>query len=161
MSAFGLSKELGISRKMAQEYINHYFARYKGVKAFMDHAVAQARKSGQTSTLLGRIRRLPDINSKNATIKQFAERTAINTPIQGSAADLIKLAMIRCHTAIREQGLKARMLLSVHDEIIFEAPPKEIESLSHLVQKEMESVFTLKVPLKVNIGVGQNWAEAH
>ena len=161
MSAFGLSRELGISRKMAQEYINHYFARYKGVKAFMDNAVAQARESGQTSTLLGRIRRLPDINSKNARIKQFAERTAINTPIQGSAADLIKLAMIRCRTAIRKQGLQAHMLLSVHDEIIFEAPPEEIESLSSLVQEEMEGVFDLKVPLKVNIGTGQNWAEAH
>ncbi|MBU0990928.1 MAG: DNA polymerase I [Proteobacteria bacterium] len=161
MSAFGLSKELGISRKMAQEYIHNYFLRYKGVKAFIDQTIERAKATEKTSTLLGRIRRLPDINSPNSRIQQFAERAAINTPIQGSAADLVKLAMIRCASVIKENGFESKMLLSVHDEIIFEVPQNEIESLSIIVKEEMEGVWSLKVPLKVNIGIGKNWSEAH
>lgn len=161
MSAFGLAKELGISRKMAQEYINNYFLRYKGVKSFIDRTIETAKKTEKTTTLLGRIRFLPDINSPNSTAQQFAERAAINTPIQGSAADLIKLAMIRLRAALIDNGFQAKMLLSVHDEIVFEAPQNELESLSALIKEKMEGVWTLKVPLKVNIGIGGNWSEAH
>jgi DNA polymerase-1 len=146
---------------MAKTYIHHYFDRYKGVKAFIDETILTARNLGQTSTLLGRIRLLPDINSPNHIIRQFAERTAVNTPIQGTAADLIKLAMIRLDAAIADRGLQSAMLLSVHDEILFEVPPEELDTLKILAQKEMEGVWELKVPLKVNVDTGRNWAEAH
>jgi DNA polymerase-1 len=161
MSAFGLARELGISNKMAQTYIDHYFKRYSGVKAYMDETIANARKTRQTSTLLGRLRLLPDIASKNPTIRQFAERTAINTPIQGTAADLIKLAMINVDAEIKKQGLKTGMLLSVHDEIVFEVPPDELEMAPKMATTVMEGVWQLDVPLKVNTACGANWAEAH
>jgi DNA polymerase-1 len=161
MSPYGLSKELGISQKMAKTYIDNYFARYKGVKRFVDQTVSDARKTKKTSTLLGRIRLLPDINSTNKAVREFAERTAINTPIQGTAADLIKLAMIRVDAALREGGLNSAMLLSVHDEIVFEVPPDELESVKVLVKEIMEGIWDLKVPLKVNLASGDNWAEAH
>ena len=161
MSAFGLSRQLDISNKMAKTYIDHYFARYQGVKRFMDQTVTDARKTGRTSTLLGRIRLLPDIESKNAMVRQTAERTAINTPIQGSAADLIKLAMIKVDAAITEKNLASAMLLTVHDELVFEVPPDELEALTRLVKEIMESVWDLKVPLKVNLAQGSNWDEAH
>jgi DNA polymerase-1 len=162
MGAFSLSKELGISRKMAQTYINHYFARYKGVRAFIDRAIESAEKTGTTSTLLGRIRQLPEIHSTNRNIRGFAERTAVNTPIQGTAADLIKLAMIRIDRVLREKSFRSAMLLTVHDELVFEAPPDEIENLRDEVIDSMENIWPdLKVPLKVNIDTGNNWAEAH
>jgi DNA polymerase-1 len=161
MSAFGLSKQLDIGQKMAQTYIDNYFARYKGVKGFIDETLAAAHVSKRTSTLLGRIRLLPDIDSRNRVVRQAAERTAINTPIQGSAADLIKLAMINVADAIREKKMESAMLLSVHDELIFEVPPNELDTLMTLVKEIMESVWELKVPLKVNLAVGDNWAEAH
>ncbi len=161
MSAFGLAKELGISNKMAQTYIFNYFSRYKGVKSFIDETIETARKTRKTSTLLGRIRQLPDIGSTNRTMRQFAERTAVNTPIQGTAADLIKIAMINMETAIRRRELKTAMLLSVHDEIIFEVPPNELEAIRVLTKEVMESVWELSVPLKVNLSDGENWAQAH
>ena len=161
MSSYGLSKELGISRKMATTYIENYFARYKGVKEFIDRAIEDAKKTKKTSTLLGRIRFLPDINSPNKNVREFAERTAVNTPIQGSAADLIKVAMINVDSALRDRNFKAAMLLSVHDEIVFEAPPDEIDLVQKLVKNIMEGIWDLKVPLKVNIASGINWAEAH
>ncbi len=161
MSAFGLSKQLNISQKMAKVYIDNYFNRYSGVKAFVQQTIEKARDTGKTSTLLDRIRLLPDIKSANPTIRGFAERTAINTPIQGTAADLIKLAMIQVDAAITGQNLKAAMLLSVHDELVFEVPPEEAETVSSLVKSIMESVWDLKVPLSVNISSGNNWAEAH
>ncbi len=161
MSSYGLSKELGISRKMATTYIENYFARYKGVKEFIDRAIEDARQTKKTCTLLGRIRFLPDINSSNKNVREFAERTAVNTPIQGSAADLIKVAMINVDMALKDKGLKTAMLLSVHDEIVFEAPPDEIDLVQKLVKNIMEGVWDLKVPLKVNIACGTNWAEAH
>jgi DNA polymerase-1 len=161
MSAFGLSKQLEISQKMAQTYIDHYFARYRGVKRFMDQTITEARKTGSTSTLLGRIRLLPDITSSNHIVRQAAERTAINTPIQGSAADLIKLAMIKVDAALRVRPLKSAMLLTVHDELVFEVPPEELEVVIPLIQDIMEGVWKLKVPLKVNIAEGANWDEAH
>ena len=161
MSPYGLSKELGISRKMAKTYIDNYFARYKGVKRFVDQTISDARKTQKTSTLLGRIRLLPDINSPNKVVREFAERTAINTPVQGTAADLIKLAMIRVDAAFRENGLNSAMLLSIHDEIVFEVPPEELASVKVLVKEIMEGIWNLKVPLKVNLSSGDNWAEAN
>jgi len=160
MSPYGLSKELGISRKMAKTYIHNYFTRYRGVKQFIDETIEQARISKKTSTLLGRIRFLPDINSSNKNLREFAERTAINTPIQGTAADLIKIAMITVDSAFTEKGLKSAMLLSVHDEIVFEVPPDELDTVRSIVKEIMEGVWKLKVPLKVNMAVGENWAEA-
>jgi DNA polymerase I len=161
MSAFGLSKQLGISQKMAKVYIDNYFSRYEGVKRFMDQTIESSRKTGKTSTLLNRIRLLPDINSTNHNVRGFAERIAINTPIQGTAADLIKIAMVRVDDAFKKQGLGSAMLLSVHDELIFESPPDEIETVHGLVKEIMESIWKLRVPLKVNIARGNNWAEAH
>ena len=161
MSPFGLSKQLEISLKMAKTYIDNYFARHKGVRKFLDSTIEEAGKTKQTSTLLGRIRLLPDINSPNRNVRQFAERTAINTPIQGSAADLIKVAMIKVDKAFREKKLKSAMLLSVHDELIFEVPPDELGIVKKLVKEIMEGVWDLKVPLKVNVACGENWALAH
>ena len=161
MSAFGLSKQLEISRKMAQTFIDQYFDRYSGVKRFMEQTIAEARHTQQTSTLLGRIRILTDINNSNHIIRQAAERTAINTPIQGSAADLIKVAMIQVNQALREKKLKSAMLLTVHDELVFEVPPDELKVVTRLVKDIMEGVWELKVPLKINIAYGHNWDEAH
>jgi len=161
MSAFGLSRQLDISNKMAKTYIDHYFARYRGVKRFMDQTIIDARNTGRTSTLLGRIRLLPDMESKNAMVRQAAERTAVNTPIQGSAADLIKLAMIKVDEALTEKNLASAMLLTVHDELVFEVPPDELEVVTRLVRALMEGVWELKVPLKVNVACGFNWDEAH
>jgi len=167
MGAFKLSNELSISRKMAQTYIDNYFARYSGVKRYIDSTIEMAKERGEVTTLLGRRRRLDDINSTNANIRGLAERMAINTPIQGSAADLIKLAMIKMDRALNEtllpdgEKMASRMLLSVHDEILFEVPEVEIEPLTALAKRVMEGVFKLKVPLKVNIDSGDNWAEAH
>ncbi len=161
MGPFRLSNELGISQKMAKTYINNYFSRYRGVKKFIDQTIEIARKTGKTSTLLGRIRLLPEINSTNKIISQAAERTAINTPIQGTAADLIKVAMINVDKALREKGLQTAMLLTVHDELVFEVPPDEIHQATQLVRNIMENVWELNIPLKVNIQSGKNWAEAH
>jgi DNA polymerase-1 len=161
MSAFGLSRQLDISNKMAKTYIDHYFARYRGVKRFMDQTIADARKTRRTSTLLGRIRLLPDIESRNVMVRQAAERTAINTPIQGSAADLIKVAMIQVDQALTEKNLSSAMLMTVHDELVFEVPSDELKTVTQLVKEIMEGVWELKVPLKVNIATGKNWDEAH
>jgi len=161
MSAYRLAKELGISNKMAKTYIENYFQRYKGVKAFIDRTIKEAGKTKKTSTLLDRIRLLPDINSSRTNLRQFAERIAINTPIQGTAADLIKVAMIKVDDALNKEKLQAAMLLSVHDEIVLEAPPDELETVKCLVTDIMEGVWELKVPLKVNVAWGKNWADAH
>jgi DNA polymerase I len=161
MGPFRLSNELGISQKMARTYINNYFCRYKGVKKFIDQTIENAGTTSRTSTLLGRIRLLPEINSPNKIIRQAAERTAINTPIQGTAADLIKMAMINVDKALREKNLCTSMLLTVHDELVFEVPHEEIHEATQIVRDSMENVWELKVPLKVNIQCGKNWAEAH
>ncbi len=161
MSPFGLAKSLGISQAMAKTYIDHYFSRYRGVSDYIDHTIAEARKAKKTSTLLGRVRPLPDIDSANRNIRQFAERTAVNTPIQGTAADLIKLAMIRVDAAFAGKGMRSAMLLSVHDEIVFETPPEELDAAMALVRGIMESVWSLKVPLKVNLASGSDWAVIH
>jgi len=161
MSAFGLSKQLEISRKMAQTFIDQYFDRYSGVKRFLEQTIAEARDTQQTSTLLGRIRILTDINNSNHIIRQAAERTAINTPIQGSAADLIKVAMIQVDQSLKEKKLKSAMLLTVHDELVFEVPSDELKVVTRLVKDIMENVWKLEVPLKVNIAHGRSWDEAH
>jgi DNA polymerase-1 len=161
MGPYSLSKDLGISQKMARTYIDHYFDRYRGVKKFMDQTIEEARKTGQVSTRFGRIRYLPDINSKNANMRGVAERAAINTPIQGTAADLLKLAMIRVDEALEEKGLDTAMLLTVHDELVFESPENEVETVKELVCGIMENIVELSVPLKVNVAVGKDWAAAH
>lgn len=161
MSPFGLSRELGISQKMAQTYIEHYFSRYRGVRSLIDQILDQVRKTGQISTFLGRTRPFPDILSTHTGDRQFAERAAVNMLIQGTAADLIKIAMIRTDAAIRENGLQSALLLSVHDELVLEVPPDELERVEHLIKGVMEEVWKLKVPLKVNFAFGSNWADVH
>jgi len=161
MSGFRLANDLSISRKMANAYIDNYFKRYAGVKRFIDATIEETKKTCEVHTLFGRKRRLDDINSSNANVRNFAQRAAINTPIQGSAADLIKLAMINMSDALAKNNLAAKMLLSVHDEIIFECPLEEKDRLMELATDIMENVHPLKVPLKVNFGTGENWALAH
>lgn len=160
MGPFRLSNELGISRKMAGIYIDNYFKRYAGVKNFIDQTIEQTRETCEVSTLFGRKRRLDDIRSSNANLRNFAQRAAVNTPIQGSAADLIKLAMIKMQAALATEKMESKMLLSVHDEIIFESPEQEKNKLTVMAKQVMENVTPLKVPLKVNFGAGANWAEA-
>ncbi len=159
LSAFGLSQNLGIEPAEAKQFINAYFERYSGVRAFIDRTLDEARREGKVKTLFGRVRPIPDINSKNANLRGFAERTAVNTPLQGTAADLIKIAMIRIDATLREQRLKSRMTLQVHDELVFEVPEAEIELMRTLVRDQMEKVHSLTVPLLVEIGVGTNWRD--
>ena len=161
MSAFGLSKELEIPPKQAQEYIDSYFQQYGQVKGYMDSVLENARENGYVSTLMNRRRYLPDINARNNTVKKFAERTAINAPIQGTAADLIKIAMINIDKVLEKENLQSKMVLQVHDELVFEVPKAEIGIMNTLVKTEMESVIALKVPLKVEMCWGKNWREAH
>ncbi len=160
MSPFGLSKELGIDLKQARAFIERYFERYPGVKRYMESVVAEARERGFVTTLLGRRRPIPGLRSREKSVREFAERTAINTPIQGSGADLIKLAMLAIDRTLREKGYAARLVLQVHDELLFEVPEGEIEAVKAIVRKEMEGVYPLSVPLKVNLAQGRNWAEA-
>jgi DNA polymerase-1 len=159
-SAFGLAGQLGIPRSEAQSYIQGYFERYAGVKRFIDNQIAEVRRTGETRTLFGRPRPIPDMDSRNANIRGFAERTAVNTPLQGTAADLIKLAMIRIDGELQARGWRAAMLLQVHDELVFEAPPEELGELGRMVKREMEGVYKLSVPLVVDIGSGDNWRDA-
>jgi DNA polymerase-1 len=159
LSAFGLSQQLGIEPAEAKLFIANYFEKYKGVRAFIDKTLEEARRDLKVRTLHGRIRPIPDINSKNFTQRGFAERTAVNTPLQGTAADLIKVAMIRIDTALQERGLKSRMTLQVHDELVFEVPEKEVETMQSLVREHMERVHALAVPLLAEVGVGPNWRD--
>jgi DNA polymerase-1 len=158
-SSFGLAAQLGISRKEAKDYITRYFERFSQVKSFLDGLKEKAEKDGYVETLHGRKRFLPDIHSKNRTIKANAERVAINSPIQGTAADIIKLAMLAIDKKLREENLEARMLLQVHDELIFEAPEQEVEKLMTIVKEGMENVVELVVPLTVDANTGENWFE--
>ncbi len=161
MSAFGLAKELGVSMKIAQEYIDGYFRRYKKVRIYLDGILEGARRDGFVSTLLNRRRYLPELKSKIPSVRQFAERMAINAPIQGTAADLIKVAMVNIANLFLKQKLSARLIMQVHDELVVEAPVAEKKEVMALVKKEMEEVIKLKVPLKVEIASGKNWDEAH
>ena len=159
LSPFGLAQQLGIEQKEAKKFIEAYFEKYSGVRRFIDRTLSEARQHQAVKTLFGRIRPIPDINSKNPNMRGFAERTAVNTPLQGTAADLIKLAMIRIDRELRERGLRSRMTLQVHDELVFEAPETEVDDLRTLVREQMEKVQTLRVPLTVEIGVGKNWRD--
>ena len=159
LSPFGLSQNLGIEPAEAKQFIANYFEQYKGVRAFIDKTLEEARRDLKVKTLHGRIRPIPDINSKNANQRGFAERTAVNTPLQGTAADLIKVAMIRIDAALRERDLKSRMTLQVHDELVFEVPEEEMDTMQSLVREQMEKVHALAVPLLVEVGTGPNWRD--
>ena len=158
ISDFGLAKSLKIKKAEAGLYIDKYFERHKGVKEFIDRTIKEAKENGFVTTMLGRIRPLPDINSPNQGLRSFAERTAMNTPVQGTAADMIKLAMIKAYQKTKD--LKAKLILQVHDELVFELPEDEVSKVKKLVEEAMETAIPLKIPVKVDIGVGSSWAEA-
>jgi DNA polymerase I len=158
--AFALSRQLGISLEDARGFITRYFERFSGVRSFLDRQIELARQQGYVETLFKRRRYIPEIKERNFSLRSYGERNAQNSPLQGSAADLIKLAMVAIHRAIRDRGLAGRMLLQVHDELVFEVPPAEIDAMTQLVREHMENVVELRVPLVVDIGVGPNWLEA-
>ena len=160
ISDFGLAVQLGCSRKEAGDFIQNYLSRYKGVKAYMDGMIALAHKQGYVATLLGRRRYLPEINHRNFNLRSFAERTAINTPIQGTAADVMKLAMLKVDKALQASGLTSHVLLQVHDELVLEVKETEREATAALVQKEMQNAFPLSVPLLAEVNYGKDWASA-
>jgi DNA polymerase-1 len=157
---FGLAASLGIDRKEAEDYIRTYFELHSGVRKFIQETIAEVRKSGHAITLAGRKRPIPDMHSRNPNARSFAERTAVNTPLQGTAADLIKLAMIRIDHLIQRDKLETRMLLQVHDELVFESPASEAGEIARLVKREMEGVSKLEVPLVADTGIGDNWRDA-
>jgi DNA polymerase-1 len=160
-SAFGLANQLGIASAEAQATIDAYFARYQGVRRFLDETIAEARREGFVRTLLGRRRHLPDLASRNRALKNAAERMAVNSVIQGTAADLIKKAMVEVDADLSAAGLRSRMILQVHDELVFEVPEREVAELSRRIPERMQAVLPLRVPLVVDLGVGSNWREAH
>ena len=159
LSPFGLAQQLGIEQKEAAKFINAYFTRYRGVKEYLDHILAETRRTGAAKTLFGRIRPIPEINSPQMQLRNFAERTALNSPLQGTAADLIKLAMINIDARLADEKFEAKMILQVHDELLFETPVKERSKLEKLVKEEMEGVHKLAVPIVVEIGFGPNWRD--
>lgn len=159
ISSFGLAKGINLTQAQAQKYIDSYFQRYPKVKEFLDGAVEQGRRDGYVTTLFGRRRYLPNLKSKNFALRSFAARTAMNSPIQGSAADIIKLAMLRVHAALRDQELKSKLLLQVHDELVLEVPEAELDQVARLLKKEMEQVWELDVPLVVDVYYGRNWRD--
>jgi len=161
MSAFGLSKEMAVPPGVAQAYIDNYFQKYHGVRDYIDKSLELARERGYVTTLMNRRRYLPDIGSSNRSVRQFAERIAINAPIQGTAADLIKAAMINIHRRMIQEERRAKLILQIHDELVLETPEEEMPAIKALVKEEMEGVMKLSIPLKVDIGLGKNWAEAH
>ncbi|WP_337778392.1 DNA polymerase I, partial [Mitsuokella jalaludinii] len=160
ISDFGLARNLHISRKEAGDYISRYFERYPGVRAFMDKVVAEAHETGYVTTMFGRRRELPAIKSRNFNQRMLAERMAMNTPIQGTAADVIKLAMIAAYRKLREAGVKSRILLQVHDELVLEVKESELETVQAILHEAMEHVVSLSVPLSIDVHWGRNWAEA-
>lgn len=161
ISAYGLAKDLGVGQEKAQDFIDAYFLRYPKVRNLCDAQIKKARKDGFVTTILGRRRYLPQINSSNNSLRQFAERQAINAPVQGSAADLIKLAMINIQSELDKKKLQSCLTLQVHDELVFDCPDSEIEEMQQLVRETMENVLQLSVPVKVSITVGKNWLDAH
>lgn len=161
ISAFGLSQRLKISRQEAKQIIDDYFANFPSISSYIEKTIAETKKNGYVETIFGRRRYLPDINSKNGTVRALAERNAINAPIQGSSADIIKLAMIRIDAKMREKRMKSRMILQIHDELLFDTTPEEVTALSRLVTDEMEHVINLSIPLTVECNYGKNWLEAH
>ncbi|MGA7623444.1 MAG: DNA polymerase, partial [Candidatus Acidiferrales bacterium] len=159
LSPFGLAQELGIDQREAAKFIAKYFERYSGVKTFLDRQIAETRRTGITKTLFGRIRQIPEINSPQLNLRNFAERTAMNTPMQGAAADLIKLAMIELDRRLPKEKLKSQMILQVHDELLFEGPEEEILRLIKLVKEVMEGVHKLSVPIVAETKTGPNWRD--
>ena len=159
LSPFGLAQQLNIDTREASQFINAYFTKYRGVKAYLDKAVDETRATGVAKTLFGRIRPIPEINSAQFQLRNFAERTALNSPLQGTAADFIKLAMISIDQRLRDEGYNAKMILQVHDELVFEVPHKELEAVSKLVREEMEGVYKMAVPLLVEMCAGPNWRD--
>ena len=159
ISPFGLAAQLGIPQSEARAYIDLYFARYQGVHAYIEKTLEATRREGSVRTLFGRLRPIPDIESRNANARGFAERTAVNTPLQGTAADLIKLAMIAIDRKLTERKLKTRMVLQVHDELLFDVPTSETKEIDQLVREEMEGVVKLNVPLIADLGFGPNWRD--
>jgi DNA polymerase-1 len=160
-TAFTLAKDIGVSKKEAETFIDAYFARYPSVKGYIDDTVEKARETGSVRTLLGRLRRLPDLRAKNFQVRMEAERQARNTPVQGSAADLIKKAMIDLDRTLRERRLRSRLVLQIHDELLLEVPEAEAEDAPRLVQEVMEGALALSVPLVVDARLGKTWAEVH
>jgi DNA polymerase-1 len=158
-TGFGLAKSIGVSTAEAESYIRRYFERYEGIKAYLDRIIEEARALKYVTTLLGRRRYLPDLAAQNRVLRSYAERTARNTPIQGTAADIIKVAMVRTYRRLSEGGFLARLILQVHDELIFEAPRDELTALAAVVTEEMEHAVELAVPLVVEVKAGRNWAE--
>jgi DNA polymerase-1 len=161
MSAYGLSQQLGTEPKMAQAYIDEYFKRYTGVQTYIEKSLEEARQKGYVITLLHRRRYLPDIHSPTIAIRQATERMAVNTPLQGTAADIIKVAMIQIQNRIEEFDLSTKMIMQVHDELVFEVPEEELRKVIPMIRNEMERVMDLSAPLKVSIHSGKNWAEVH
>nr|HPR58302.1 DNA polymerase [Bacteroidales bacterium] len=161
ISPFGLAERLNISRSEAGEIIENYFRQYPAIKQYMNDTIQFARKNGYVETMMGRRRYLRDINSANATIRGFAERNAINAPIQGSSADMIKIAMIRIYSEIMKKNLKSRMILQVHDELVFDARIDELDQLKKIVEINMKNAIEMSVPIVVDINTGANWLEAH
>ena len=159
ISPFGLAAQLGIDQKIAKAYIEKYFDRYKGVATFIESTLEQVRRDQYVKTAFGRIRPIPDIQSRNPNQRGFAERTAVNTPLQGTAADLIKIAMLRIDAELTRRNLKSQMTLQVHDELLFDVIPTEAEELRTLVQHEMEHVAEFSVPIVAEVGVGPNWRD--
>jgi DNA polymerase I len=159
-TAFTLAKDIGVSQEAAQEFINAYFAGFPSVRAFIDNLLATARETGVVKTMFGRRRLVPDLTSRNYQIRTGAERYAVNFPIQGSAADILKRAMIDVHRELVATGSRARMILTVHDELLFEAPKEAADETSALVRERMEEAVRLTVPLTVEVGIGENWKEA-
>ena len=159
ISPFGLAAQLGIDQKTAREYIERYFERYKGVQRFIEETLETVRREQAVRTYFGRVRPIPDIQSRNPNMRGFAERTAVNTPLQGTAADLIKLAMLRIDQLIRERKLKSRMTLQVHDELLFDVVPEEAEELQKLVKEEMEHVAEFSIPIVAEVGLGRDWRD--
>jgi DNA polymerase-1 len=161
ISAFGLAQDIGVSNTEAKRYIDSYFARYPQVREFLDRTIQTAKTNGYVTTLFGRRRFIPELASSVAAVRNFGERMAVNTPIQGTAADLIKLAMINIQRRLTREHMRSKMILQVHDELVFEVPDQEIAAMKVLVREEMEGVLTLAVPVKVDVGTGKNWDEAH
>jgi DNA polymerase-1 len=161
ISSFGLAQRLKIGRGEAKKIIEDYFANFPAISSYIEDTLTAARENGYVETIFGRKRYLPDINSRNATVRSLAERNAVNAPIQGTSADIIKLAMIKTAQRISQEGLESRMILQIHDELVFDTMPDEVERLKAIVKEEMENVIELSIPLTVECNHGHNWLEAH
>jgi DNA polymerase-1 len=160
LSAFGLADRLQISREEAQDFIDRYLERFPQVKRFIDETIERAREEGHVTTLFGRIRRVPELRSRQRQTRLLGERLAVNMVIQGTAADIIKMAMVRCRDELREAGLATRLVLQIHDELLFEGPEGEVDAACEIVRREMAGAFEMDPPLGVDLGVGENWLDA-